>query len=220
MTDYAIRINIQNSQHYTEIQEYFEKLNNPYLIGPIEIGTETNKEHIHIYLKSNKKKDTLVKNMKRSSIIQTGNGSYSCVQITQKTYKTLNEAIDYYKSYCIKTWNEDTCDHLKIYTNIETFNPETLPKWEQNKKKFKKQKQQTIKEKIKNGYTPIESKNEAEAKKHIITYLLKFYKDEDKPFTSSMLRMYGNYLLLQYYETYLHSEIIYQQFFGRSEALF
>lgn len=221
MTDYAIRINISNEQLFN-ITEYIKSIPNvKYLIGPIEIGTKTNKEHVHIYLKTDMKKDTLVKTMKRKNLIQSGNRSYSCVQITQKKpYKTLQEAIEYYKTYCIKTLDNKE----NINTNLELQEILQLPKWE-DKKTFIKNKKTTIKDQLKQGYEiisytniPLGQRNRA-VRLHIINYIINYYKDQDKPFTTSMVKMYCNYILVQFYPKLININELYCEWFKYNETI-
>lgn len=212
MTDYAIRINIYEPNQSINIYNYLTKqtlVQNQILISPIEIGQETKKEHIHIYLKTVLKKDTLVKTMKKLNLIQNGNQSYSWVQITNKhnRYTDLNEAIQYYKAYCIKSGKPN-------YYNI---NISSLPKWVP-KSTYRKKKNQTLKELIYTTYEPNYGANYSERKDipvQILQHILKVLKEEKRTFTNQTLKMYYNLIYTQYYidlDELSEIKYLYQQF--------
>ena len=244
MTDYAIRIIfphetqiIQNEETQTTkykttyqldiakklydlIHVYLVQLTDTdknllYLISPIEISEEKGKPHIHIYLKTNIKKDTIVKYLKRNNLVQTGNSSFSFVIIRKKSYKSLEEAIHYYIAYCRKTGKPSVHNLGLLIVG--------LPKWI-SKKEYLLMKSKTFKEKVYSTYEvlslstiPIQKRNSV-VRVHIIKHLLNLYKEEKKIFSSANLKMYANYLLLQYYPELIEAEQMYCEYFKNNET--
>lgn len=216
VTHIAIRIDIQNSDQIKLFKDYL--LQNNYtniLIGPVEY--KSNKQpHFHAVFDipiqdvSERWLNTKLRNpLKDLGIIYPRQFSVKVVEITER-YPTLEQAYLYYISYCRKGLPH-------YYTTMSTELLNKIPEWIPIKD-LKTKKQLTIKEQIKQGYVPITSKKSYEQRIHIIEYLLNYYKQNDKPFTSSSLRMYGNYLLSQFYE--LHPQVIYAEFFRNGDGLF
>lgn len=203
---YKLRITQSTEQLETirqRLADYFNDNQITYLIGPIEQGHQTQKFHFHGYLETNNKRN-IIDQLKRRNIIETGNQTYQMPQIKYEQFEDVKK----YQSYCLKTNRED---YKTSYT--QEYIQSIIPIWkpESEYKKIKQKSRESFKQYLKNNYKKITNNNHSENQKHILDYVITQFKEQEKLFSMSQLRMYCNYLELQFYSDYISIDILHYE---------
>lgn len=167
-----------------------------------EVGPNGQNPHIHIYLRTTLKSDTLRKRVKKLSDYYPGNGFYSLAPLIPDP--DLNEQFPYisYHAYMLKQADVYYSENLLNHTELKDAALAHLKLKKEQRKKLAKTRK-TILQQMEDNIKLTDNKEvQSGCPDSICDFVVKWYKDNNKLPREFLMVSQAQYLLLKYSASY------------------